>query len=216
MIFLRAGKYENGIYKFTLTVPEEYNAVGTVPAIRFVTPVVNPMVDAVTGDLDLEGVFRSSWDPTKHFLVTALVFLKKIFYLKTFVVGPPPSSDEYFGGSSKSTISLPVFKNMEALRMLHEEGGGGGASSYARAVSENVRSSQEKVHEKQHAGGFEFTQEKKAGGRGEAGAHEILREMIYERGREGGGTERLGAEAVLRCVKDASEGKRPKAVAKSE
>jgi ubiquitin-protein ligase len=82
VIFVRRGHFTNGIFKFQLRLPPRYNDVNMWPQIVFTSYVFNPYVDAKTGELDIKSTY-TSWDPSRHYLVTVLTFLKKIFYAKT-------------------------------------------------------------------------------------------------------------------------------------
>jgi ubiquitin-protein ligase len=82
IIFVRRGQYTNGIFKFQLRLPPRYNDVNTWPEITFSSFVYNPYVNPETGQLDITSTYPS-WDPSRHYLVTVLTFLKKIFYAKT-------------------------------------------------------------------------------------------------------------------------------------
>jgi hypothetical protein len=46
-----------------------------------------------TGELDLRSSFPE-WNPDKHYLITVLTFLKKIFYMKDFPPLPAPPNPE--------------------------------------------------------------------------------------------------------------------------
>jgi ubiquitin-protein ligase len=83
VIFVRRGPFTNGIFKFELVLPKRYNDINQHPEITFKSFVYNPYVDAATGKLDMKRAYPK-WDPTRHYLVTVLTFLKKIFYAKTF------------------------------------------------------------------------------------------------------------------------------------
>jgi ubiquitin-protein ligase len=83
VIFVRRGPFTNGVFKFELELPLKYNDVNQHPEITFISSIYNPYVDAVTGKLDLKTTYPC-WDPSRHYLVTVLTFLKKIFYAKTF------------------------------------------------------------------------------------------------------------------------------------
>jgi ubiquitin-protein ligase len=83
VIFVRRGPYTNGIFKFTLTLTPTYNDVNQHPVIRFLSHVYNPYVYETTGELDIKTAYPR-WDPSRHYLVTVLTFLKKIFYAKSF------------------------------------------------------------------------------------------------------------------------------------
>lgn len=60
-----------------------YNDINTYPTIKFTSRVYNPYVDPETGILDMRTTYPR-WDPSRHYLVTVLTFVKKIFYAKTF------------------------------------------------------------------------------------------------------------------------------------
>jgi len=83
VIFVRRGPYTNGIFKFTLTLPQKYNNLNQHPEIRFISTVYSPYVELETGLLDLKTPYPR-WDPARHYLVTVLTYTKKIFYAKDF------------------------------------------------------------------------------------------------------------------------------------
>jgi ubiquitin-protein ligase len=83
IIFVRRGPFTNGVFKFQLALPRLYNDKDQHPVIVFSTPVYNPHVDYESGLLDISAAYPD-WDPSRHYLVTVLTFLKKIFYAKTF------------------------------------------------------------------------------------------------------------------------------------
>jgi ubiquitin-protein ligase len=83
VIFVRRGPFTNGIFKFQLSLPKLYNDVNEHPEIIFLTKVYNPHVDPNTNQLDIRTTYPQ-WDPSRHYLVTVLTFLKKIFYAKSF------------------------------------------------------------------------------------------------------------------------------------
>lgn len=83
VIFLRRGLYSDAIFKFTIDLPPAYNDINAWPKIVFTTHVYNPHVDPETGALDVKSAYPE-WDPHRHYLVTVLTYLKKIFYMKSF------------------------------------------------------------------------------------------------------------------------------------
>jgi ubiquitin-protein ligase len=85
VIFVRRGLYRDGVFRFTMTLPQLYNDENTHPIINFTPPIYNPLVDPTTGLLDLTvDESLKEWQPDKHFIVTAVTFLKKIFYMKDY------------------------------------------------------------------------------------------------------------------------------------
>lgn len=83
IIFVRRGPYANGIFKFRLKLPPKYNDVNQWPQITFSSFVYSPYVDESNGSLDIRSAYPK-WDPSRHYLVTVLTYLKKIFYSKNF------------------------------------------------------------------------------------------------------------------------------------
>ncbi|KAH8053683.1 hypothetical protein JL720_14642 [Aureococcus anophagefferens] len=79
VIFVRRGMYASGVFKFRVELPPEYNDVGVARLLH--EPHLQPLVDAESGELDVKFAYPE-WDPAKHYVVTVLTFLKKIFYIK--------------------------------------------------------------------------------------------------------------------------------------
>ena len=94
VIFLRRGPYTNGIFKFRVMLPENYNDKDAHPVVFFDGPVFpyNPFVDGETGELNIK-IAYPTWDPQKHYLITLLTHLKKIFYVKSYDVAFSIESD---------------------------------------------------------------------------------------------------------------------------
>ncbi|KAJ8602654.1 hypothetical protein CTAYLR_004096 [Chrysophaeum taylorii] len=80
VIFVRRGLYAGGVFKFEVRLPPAYNDHDAWPELRFLSDVFSPYVSP-EGAVDLKAAYPS-WNPSKHFVVTALTFLKKLFYVK--------------------------------------------------------------------------------------------------------------------------------------
>mmetsp|Transcript_27331 Transcript_27331/g.41357 ORF Transcript_27331/g.41357 Transcript_27331/m.41357 type:complete len:239 (+) Transcript_27331:90-806(+) len=119
VIFVRRGPFTNGIFKFQIRLPEQYNDVNQHPKITFSSYVYNPHVDEKTGELDVTAAYPR-WDPHRHYLVTALTYLKKIFYVK------------HFGEDAKA--------NIEAKELSESD-----PDAYRQKVDHCVRESQKEV-----------------------------------------------------------------------
>ncbi|EWM29462.1 ubiquitin-conjugating enzyme domain-containing protein [Nannochloropsis gaditana] len=139
--FIRRARYGRGIFKFILTLPLAYNDVDTWPRLHFLTPVYHPLVHPQTGELDLH-TFYPQWDPERHFIVTVLTLLKKIFYLK------PSDYDSLIVGPGKPTPFNP-----EAARLYVEN-----HAEYLRRVESCVAASQEDVFVARDGSLFQFTE----------------------------------------------------------
>ena len=86
VIFVRRGYYRDGVFRFVMTLPNNYSSrQGSHPQFRFNPPIFNPLVDMETGTLDISAEpSMREWQPERHFILNALTFLKSIFYLKSF------------------------------------------------------------------------------------------------------------------------------------
>lgn len=122
VIFCRRGAFANGIFKFSLKCPPRYNGINIHPVVKFTSYIYNPHVHPETGEVDLE-VAYPRWDPHKCFLVTALTYVKRIFYIKDY--------DEL---TATQRAMLP---NQDALKLFLENPDG-----YRRRVLECVKESQ--------------------------------------------------------------------------
>lgn len=153
VIFIRRGAFTNGIFKFTLTCPQNYNDVNTHPKVVFSSYVYNPHVHPRTGEVDIT-IPYPDWQPYKHFLVTVLTYIKKIFYIKDF-------NDL----SEEEQLRLP---NQEAYRMFLTDQEG-----YRRRVVECVRETQRCTYQSIPGSTIRFTEENDS--------HKYMRELLNER-----------------------------------
>jgi len=133
VIFIRTGTslYAHGIFKFVVTLPTLYNSINTWPTLQFTTPVFNPYVHPHTGEVDLKTEYPT-WDPHKHYLVTILTFVKKIFYIDFL------TSTQDFLLSNNSHYSCT---NDEAIHLAKSD-----SEAFRRQVDECVRLSQQQVY----------------------------------------------------------------------
>ncbi len=153
VIFVRRGAFTNGIFKFILRCPTNYNEVGTHPQVKFASYVYNPHVHPETGELDLCTAFPE-WNPSKHFLVTVLTYLKRVFYVK-----------DYKNMSVEDQAKIP---NQEALHFFQSD-----PESYRRRVQGCVEESQRSVYLNDPGCTMNFTKEESR--------HDALRSILRER-----------------------------------
>ncbi len=135
IIFVRRGPFTNGIFKFHLDLPAKYNDTNMWPKITFQSKVYNPYVNESTGELDVQTAYPT-WDPSRHYLVTVLTFLKKIFYSKNFADA----------------------KANPAARELAEKD----PAAYKKKVEACVHESQKKVYVNEKGSTAKFTEEEVA------------------------------------------------------
>eukprot|EP00639_Heterosigma_akashiwo_P001076 CAMPEP_0194588468 /NCGR_PEP_ID=MMETSP0292-20121207/19808_1 /TAXON_ID=39354 /ORGANISM="Heterosigma akashiwo, Strain CCMP2393" /LENGTH=284 /DNA_ID=CAMNT_0039444997 /DNA_START=45 /DNA_END=899 /DNA_ORIENTATION=+ len=121
VIFVRRGYYSNAIFKFRVRLPPAYNDVGTRPEIAFDSRVYSPLVDPETGALGLRCGYPE-WNPNKHYMVTVLTFLKKIFYMKAFDYPDPPhpEAQELFNTNKKEFIDRVAACVRESQEKMYE------------------------------------------------------------------------------------------------
>ena len=95
VIFVRRGLYRDGVFRFRIDLPITYNDVNTHPIVTFTPPIFNPLIDMTTGKVDLTvDESMKEWQPDKHFLVTCITFIKKIFYVKSYTEYPHVPNEE--------------------------------------------------------------------------------------------------------------------------
>ncbi|KAF4320630.1 hypothetical protein JM18_004164 [Phytophthora kernoviae] len=131
-IFIHAGLYRNGIFKFTIFLPESYNGPGTYPRIVFNTGIFHPYVFQDTKELDLKPKFPE-WDPELHYMVAVLTYLKGIFYMKDFP-------------------ELSTVANSTALDMFRHD-----PENYVNNVEASVEESLENVYNNEQGSTIRFT-----------------------------------------------------------
>jgi len=125
VIFVRQGVYRDGIFKFKVIISPNYPADGARPRVIFSTPVFHPLVDPKTGELDLSSQFPR-WRDGRDYLVFVLVFIKKIFYLKSYDIkeAPNPEAVELYrrGNEKKSEFVARINECVQmSLDSMHEQ-----------------------------------------------------------------------------------------------
>ncbi|GMF55012.1 unnamed protein product [Phytophthora fragariaefolia] len=86
-IFVHAGLYRNGIFKFTIFLPERSVTVTEQPNAELAAVAWKELthVFAAAGAyLATMDRARILWDPELHYMVAVLTYLKGIFYMKDF------------------------------------------------------------------------------------------------------------------------------------
>ena len=155
VIFVRRGPYTNGIFKFELRLPLKYNDVDAWPVVTFRSSVYNPHVDPDTGVLDLKSAYPT-WDPHRHYLVTVLTYLKKIFYLKSFP-----------GAFGDDAVVHPAARDLAVSN----------PAEYRRRVDQCVQDSQRAVFANDGEGSTAKFSEDEV-------CHQILRDLLHQNGTD--------------------------------
>eukprot|EP00532_Pseudo-nitzschia_australis_P020784 CAMPEP_0168287290 /NCGR_PEP_ID=MMETSP0142_2-20121227/2092_1 /TAXON_ID=44445 /ORGANISM="Pseudo-nitzschia australis, Strain 10249 10 AB" /LENGTH=245 /DNA_ID=CAMNT_0008232573 /DNA_START=88 /DNA_END=823 /DNA_ORIENTATION=- len=135
IIFVRRGPFTNGIFKFRLSLPPKYNDTNMWPRIIFSGHVFNPYVNEESGELDVQSAYPT-WDPSRHYLVTVLTYLKKIFYAKNFA------------DARANTVAKELAET--------------DPQAYKKKVEECVHESQKSVYVNEKGSTAQFTEEKVA------------------------------------------------------
>lgn len=93
-IHIKDGYYKGAIFKFVINIPVDYPA--SAPGVYFFNAVFHPLVDPVTGKLDLSIAFPT-WKSGRDYIVLVLAFVKKIFFkreLNSFLISMPRADFE--------------------------------------------------------------------------------------------------------------------------
>ena len=106
VVFVRRGLWRNGVFRFLVVLPDNYNTTGSFPHVFFTPPIYNPLVHPETGKLDitLDDSLLQEWHQDKHFLHTIAMAVKKIFYVKSYAAIP---SGEQGGGGAGLGLANP-------------------------------------------------------------------------------------------------------------
>ncbi|XP_064598924.1 LOW QUALITY PROTEIN: AKT-interacting protein-like [Liolophura sinensis] len=78
VLFIRQGLYQDGIFKFTLSIPETYPD-GGCPRIVFDPPVFHPIINPDTGELDVKRGYPK-WRRNVNQLWHVLYYTRVAFY----------------------------------------------------------------------------------------------------------------------------------------
>lgn len=85
VIFIRRGLYQDGIFRFTVSLPKSYNSIGALPIVHFTSTVYSPLVDPNNGTLNMKAATEiNDWDPEIHSLMTVATAVKRVFFIQSF------------------------------------------------------------------------------------------------------------------------------------
>uniref|UniRef100_A0A6I8NLK8 AKT-interacting protein n=1 Tax=Ornithorhynchus anatinus TaxID=9258 RepID=A0A6I8NLK8_ORNAN len=85
VIFIRHGLYQDGVFKFTVYIPDNYPD-GDCPRLVFDSPVFHPLVDPLSGELDVKRAF-AKWRRNHNHIWQVLMYARRVFY-KIDTTGP--------------------------------------------------------------------------------------------------------------------------------
>uniref|UniRef100_A0A8C2Y3P2 AKT-interacting protein n=1 Tax=Capra hircus TaxID=9925 RepID=A0A8C2Y3P2_CAPHI len=78
VIFIRHGLYQDGVFKFTVYIPDNYPD-GDCPRLVFDIPVFHPLVDPTSGELDVKRAF-AKWRRNHNHIWQVLMYARRVFY----------------------------------------------------------------------------------------------------------------------------------------
>nr|KAF6318166.1 AKT interacting protein [Pipistrellus kuhlii] len=78
VIFIRHGLYQDGVFKFTVYIPDNYPD-GDCPRLVFDIPVFHPLVDPSSGELDVKRAF-AKWRRNHNHIWQVLMYARRVFY----------------------------------------------------------------------------------------------------------------------------------------
>ncbi|XP_021364429.1 AKT-interacting protein-like isoform X2 [Mizuhopecten yessoensis] len=78
VLFIRQGLYQEGAFKFTVIIPDNFPN-GDCPSLVFDLPVFHPLVDPLTGQLDVKRAFQK-WRKNVNHVWQVLLYARRVFY----------------------------------------------------------------------------------------------------------------------------------------
>ncbi|MBN3294717.1 AKTIP protein, partial [Polypterus senegalus] len=78
VIFIRHGLYQDGVFKFTVYIPDNYPD-GDCPRVVFDIPVFHPLVNPESGELDVKRAF-AKWRRNHNHIWQVLMYARTVFY----------------------------------------------------------------------------------------------------------------------------------------
>ncbi|XP_041375803.1 AKT-interacting protein-like isoform X3 [Gigantopelta aegis] len=78
VLFIRQGLYQEGVFRFTLTIPDNYPD-SECPSLVFEYPIFHPVVHPKTGEVDVKRAFPR-WRRNNNHLWQVLLYARRIFY----------------------------------------------------------------------------------------------------------------------------------------
>ncbi|XP_060083224.1 AKT-interacting protein-like isoform X2 [Ylistrum balloti] len=118
VLFIRQGLYQEGAFKFTVIIPDNFPN-GDCPSLVFDLPVFHPLVDPLTGQLDVKRAFQK-WRRNVNHVWQVLLYARRVF----------------FKIDSKSPL------NKEAADMYESD-----LESFKKQVAESVQKSKERLND---------------------------------------------------------------------
>uniref|UniRef100_U5EX63 Putative ubiquitin conjugating enzyme n=1 Tax=Corethrella appendiculata TaxID=1370023 RepID=U5EX63_9DIPT len=79
VFFVRTGPYKDGIFRFTLTLPEKFPNDSNIPTIKFESEIYHPLICNRTNIVELTEAFPQ-WKTNENHIWQFLKFLQYIFY----------------------------------------------------------------------------------------------------------------------------------------
>ncbi|XP_067651587.1 AKT-interacting protein-like isoform X1 [Haliotis asinina] len=120
VLFIRQGLYQEGVFRFTLTIPDNFPDTDCdCPSVVFEYPVFHPLVHPVSGLLDVKKGFPK-WRRNVNHIWQVLLYARRIFY--------------------KIETKAPL--NQEAADLYHQD-----PEHYKKRVLESVQASKERIYE---------------------------------------------------------------------
>ncbi|XP_001654780.2 protein crossbronx homolog [Aedes aegypti] len=95
VIFVRSGPYKDGVFRFTVSLPDKFPNDATVPNVVFQSETFHPLIDPYNGTLELAEAFPK-WKSGENHVWQLLKFIQYIF----------ASFDEYMSLAEQSANNV--------------------------------------------------------------------------------------------------------------
>lgn len=126
VLFVRAGPYKNGVFRFTLTLPDKFPNDSALPTVVFQSETFHPLICPYSGSLELSEAFPK-WKTGENHLWQVLKFVQYVF----------GHFEEYMAVAEQTNVNT----------VAHELWQGQGRSEFLQRVEDCVRLSQTKVYD---------------------------------------------------------------------
>lgn len=115
VLFVRQGLYEGGVFRFSLDIPTNFPD-GECPTITFSPSVYHPVIDPVTGVLDVKRAFHK-WKRNYHHLWQVLMYARRVF-MKVDTEGALNAEAAVLYEQDNELFQTKVLQSIEKAREL--------------------------------------------------------------------------------------------------
>ncbi|KAL3080826.1 hypothetical protein niasHS_014931 [Heterodera schachtii] len=80
LLIVRTGIFYGGIFRFILTLPDNFPDSESLPVVQFEEPLFHPLVNSKTNCVDLSRYFPSGWQRDRNHIYQVIIATQSIFF----------------------------------------------------------------------------------------------------------------------------------------